>query len=83
MSKIYREVATIKDMRENPMTKRYALFCKPTLEGDKSVKCEASETKGRIGDYDDSRTIEESAISHEHPVVIRYKALHQAKFYDH
>jgi hypothetical protein len=81
--KIYRELATKKDLQTNPMSKRYALFCKPTVDGDTGVDCFSKETHGLLGDYDDSVTVEEAAISHEHPVIIRFKALHQAKFYDH
>ena len=81
--KIYREVATKKYLSTNPMSKRYALFCKGALEENSGVNCSSKETNGHLGDYDDSITIEEAALAHEHPVIFRYKAVHQAKFYDH
>ncbi len=82
-SKIYREIATQKYLLTNPMSKRYALFCKVALEKNSGINCPSNETHGHIGDYDDNTTVEEVAVAHQHPVIIRFKTLHQAKFYDH
>jgi len=80
--KIFREIATKKDLLTLPMARRYANFCKPTLQGNTGIKCSSDETHGHLGDYDDNTTAEEAAMAHEHPVVIRYKAIHQASRYD-
>jgi len=81
--KIYREVATKKDLLTSPMNKRYAVICKSATDHNSGISCYSEEKKGLLGEYDDGVTAEETALAHEHPVIIRFKALHQAKFYDH
>ena len=81
--KVFRELATQKDLAAFPMNKRYAVFCKPSLEGDPNFDCFSRDRKGLLGEFDDNTTAEETALGHEHAVIIRYKAQHQAKFYDH
>lgn len=82
-SKIYREIATKKDHPESqPLDRRYSLFCKPVRNNDLWVNCESKSNNGHLGDYGDSKTAEEIALSHEHPVVILFFPLHQATRYD-